>query len=325
MLICYDEYIRRDAFNRKRKEANMSEKKIQMGNNYMSRDEMSTRIAGLQTLLESDVYKESSAELPIAIGVNVEGEIEVEDLVKLTPMLLAGTSGSGANEFLYSLILSLSTLKGPEEVKLFLVDTKKMYSDRLAYVPHIQGSIITEPVKAADAIDWLSGEMMQRYRMFNECGVQSLDAYNEIVSKDVKESGDDNGTERMALPRVIAVIDSLEDIMIYNRTRAELGIVTLLQLGADVGIHVILKTERPSIEGVTSLIKTNISGRIAFALDSKTESLIILDMPGAEKLSGAGDMLFLRSTSKRAERIQTAYISANEISDMIQDIKKRWT
>ena len=234
------------------------------------------------------------------------------NISKLPHLLIAGTTGSGKSVCMNSLILSLLYKARPDEVKLIMIDPKMVELGIYNGIPHLYVPVVTDPKKAAGALQWSVVEMLKRYRAFSEIGVRDLDAYNRIQ----KEQGGET------LPRVVIVIDELADLMLVASKDVEESICRVAQMGRAAGMHLVIATQRPSADVITGLMKANIPSRIAFAVSSALESRIILDQGGAEKLIGFGDMLYSPIGSGKPTRIQGSFVSDEEREDVIQFIKE---
>ena len=250
--------------------------------------------------------------LSFAIGKDISGEGIVGNIAKLPHMLIAGTTGSGKSVCMNSLILSLLFKARPDEVRLIMIDPKMVELGIYNGIPHLYVPVVTDPKKAAGALQWSVVEMLKRYRAFSEVGVRDLENYNKHCIA--------NGEEPM--PQVVIVIDELADLMLVASKEVEESICRVAQMGRAAGMHLVIATQRPSADVITGLMKANIPSRIAFAVSSAMESRIILDQGGAEKLVGMGDMLFSPVGSGKPTRIQGAFVSDEEREDVIQFIKE---
>ncbi len=267
----------------------------------------------LRDVLESDNFKNAEPKLSFALGKNVSGDCVVGDIAALPHLLIAGTTGSGKSVCINSLILSLFYKSTPEEVRLIMIDPKMVELGIYNEIPHLLVPVVTDPKKAAGALQWAVVEMMKRYSTFAEMGVRNLSAYNKQRLEE--------GLELM--PRVVIVVDELADLMIYAAKEVEESICRVAQMGRAAGMHLVIATQRPSADVITGLMKANIPSRIAFAVSSGLESRIILDQMGAEKLIGMGDMLFSPLGVGKPERIQGVFVSDEERERVISFIKDR--
>jgi len=263
----------------------------------------------LRTMLTSDTIKKSKSKLTVSLGLNVAGEPIVADIAKMPHILIAGATGSGKSVCLNSFLATMLFRASPDEVKLILVDPKRVELTGYNGIPHLLTPVIVEPEKVVAALKWAITEMQNRYKTFAEVGVRNIETYNEL-----------SGFQ--AMPYVVIVIDELADIMLFAPREVEECITKLAQMARATGIHLVLATQRPSVDVLTGLIKANIPTRIAFNVTTMIDSRVILDTPGAEKLLGKGDMLYIPPTQSKPTRIQGAYVSDQEIKDLIDFIKQ---
>jgi S-DNA-T family DNA segregation ATPase FtsK/SpoIIIE len=265
----------------------------------------------LRELIESDNFKKAKSKLSFAIGKDIAGNCIVGNISKLPHMLIAGTTGSGKSVCMNSLILSLIYKSTPEEVRLIMIDPKMVELGIYNGIPHLYIPVVTDPKKAAGALQWSVIEMLKRYRLFSEIGVRDLATYNEHQ----KKAGEP------ILPQVVIVIDELADLMLVASKEVEESICRVAQMGRAAGMHLIIATQRPSADVITGLMKANIPSRIAFAVSSAMESRIILDTGGAEKLIGMGDMLYAPLGSGKPLRVQGAFVTDEEREEVINFVK----
>ncbi len=258
----------------------------------------------LRTLITDSNYQNSPDNLLIALGKNVAGAPMYTDLAEMPHMLVAGATGTGKTIFLNSLILSLLYKSTPDNLRIIMVDPKRVEFQNYNDIPHLLCPVIYDAVKTMNALQWLAKEMERRFEVFSEVPTRNLKSYN--ANKSVIASGSQ-------LPYIVLIIDELADLMAAKGKELEAGIVRLAQMARATGIHLVLATQRPSVEVITGLIKANISSRISFQVASQIDSRTVIDTSGAEKLLGAGDMLFLSSKSSRITRIQGPYISEKEV------------
>ena len=247
----------------------------------------------LREIIESSAFQNAKSKLTFAIGKDIGGSCIVGNISKLPHMLIAGTTGSGKSVCMNSLILSLLYKAAPDEVKMIMIDPKMVELGVYNGIPHLYVPVVTDPKKAAGALQWSVVEMLKRYRLFSEMGVRDLATYNSRCTD-----------SKARLPQVVIVIDELADLMIAASKEVEESICRVAQMGRAAGMHLIIATQRPSADVITGLMKANITSRIAFAVSSAMESRIILDQAGAEKLVGMGDMLFSPVGSGKPPRIQ---------------------
>ena len=268
-------------------------------------------IVYLREVIESPEFRNAKSTLTFAIGKDISGKCVVGNIAKLPHMLIAGTTGSGKSVCLNSLLLSLLYKATPEQVRLIMIDPKMVELGIYNGIPHLYVPVVTDPKKAAGALQWAVVEMLKRYRLFSECGVRDLAGYNAHQKK--------TGGETM--PQVVIVVDELADLMLVASKDVEESICRVAQMGRAAGMHLIIATQRPSADVITGLMKANIPSRIAFAVSSAMESRIILDAAGAEKLIGMGDMLYSPLGSGKPMRVQGAFVSDEEREDVIDHIK----
>ena len=266
----------------------------------------------LRDIIDTPKFASAKSKLSFAIGKDISGEGIIGNIAKLPHMLIAGTTGSGKSVCMNSLILSLLYKARPDEVKLIMIDPKMVELGIYNGIPHLYVPVVTDPKKAAGALQWSVVEMLKRYRLFSEIGVRDLENYN----KHCRASG------QPTLPQVVIVIDELADLMMIASKDVEESICRVAQMGRAAGMHLVIATQRPSADVITGLMKANIPSRIAFAVSSTLESRIILDQGGAEKLIGMGDMLFSPVGIGKPIRIQGAYVSDEEREEIIQFIKE---
>ncbi len=274
------------------------------------------KVVYLRSILESKEFQNSKSILPLALGATVLGGPKVVDLVKMPHLLVAGATGAGKSVCLNCLIISILFKRSPKEVKLLLVDPKRIELSSYSDLPHLIHPVITEMELAKSALDWAVNEMEKRYEAMAQLNVRNIESYNAKVLKE-KE------LELEPMPYLVIIIDELADLMLTMGKEIEFNIVRLAQLARASGIHVILATQRPSVDVVTGLIKANFPSRIAFSVTSKHDSRTILDTIGAEYLLGRGDMLF-KPTAGRIQRVHGAYLSDEEINRVIEFWKNNW-
>jgi DNA segregation ATPase FtsK/SpoIIIE, S-DNA-T family len=264
----------------------------------------------LKKIMESDAMKKNPSKLTVSLGLDVSGKSLVADLARMPHVLIAGQTGSGksvaVNTFLCSILLRAS----PSEVKFILVDPKRVELIGYNNIPHLLTPVIVEPDKVVSALRWLMGEMDRRYKLFAQAGARNIDGYNQM-----------SGFQ--ALPFIALVIDELADIMLFSPVEVEDCITRIAQMSRATGIHMVLSTQRPSVDVITGLIKANIPCRIAFAVASQIDSRVILDGPGAEKLLGRGDMLYLPPEQAKPVRIQGAFVSEKDTASLVGFLKNQ--
>ena len=272
----------------------------------------------LRDLLESDEFKNSRSPISFAVGKDIAGKVVVADIAKMPHLLVAGATGSGKSVCINTLIMSIIYKADPEDVKLILVDPKVVELSVYNGIPHLMIPVVTDPKKAAGALNWAVAEMEKRYKLFAEYNVRDLKGFNEKVLRG--ETGED---AEKKLPQIIIIIDELADLMMVAPGEVEGAICRLAQLARAAGLHLILATQRPSVNVITGLIKANMPSRIAFSVSSGVDSRTIIDMNGAEKLLGKGDMLFYPQGYSKPARVQGAFVSDKEVSDVVDYLKNQ--
>ena len=265
----------------------------------------------LGDVIDSDAFRNAKSKLSVAMGKDIGGNVVIGDISKMPHVLIAGTTGSGKSVCINSLILSLLYKSTPEEVKMIMIDPKMVELGIYNGMPHLYVPVVTDPKKAAGALQWSVVEMLKRYRLFSEVGVRDLAGYNAILRQN------DNPT----LPQVVIIIDELADLMMVASKEVEESICRVAQMGRAAGMHLVVATQRPSADVITGLMKANIPSRIAFAVASGMESRIILDQQGAESLVGMGDMLY-SPIGKKPTRVQGAFVSDEEREEIINFVKR---
>ena len=268
-------------------------------------------------VLDSKEFEQSKSKISFAVGKDIGGNRIIGDIAKLPHLLIAGTTGSGKSVCMNSLIISLLFKARPDEVRLIMVDPKMVELGIYNGIPHLLIPVVTDPKKAAGALQWAVTEMMRRYRAMADAGVRDLDSYNKLA-----KSMDD---ERKPMEQVVVVIDELADLMLVAAKEVEESICRIAQMGRASGIHLVIATQRPSADVITGLMKANIPSRIAFAVASAMESRIILDTQGAEKLVGKGDMLYAPLGQGKPKRVQGCFITDEEVQEVVSFIKQSST
>jgi S-DNA-T family DNA segregation ATPase FtsK/SpoIIIE len=279
----------------------------------------------LREVIESRAFKESTSKLTIALGKTIDGLNYVSDLTKMPHLLIAGTTGAGKSVGVNSLLVSILYRARPDEVKLILIDPKRLELGLYEDIPHLATPIIVDPKPAARALRWAVGEMERRYKELASWGVRNIDGYNAERERrnTVKDFGE-TGVAWTRMPYLVIIIDELADLMMTSGHEVEDSITRLAQMARAVGIHMVLATQRPSVDVITGLIKANFPSRISYRVSSKIDSRTILDTNGAEHLLGRGDMLFLPPGSSRLLRVHGAYIDETEINKIVAHIKGQW-
>lgn len=267
----------------------------------------------IKELLDSDYFKKFTSKLAFAVGKDIAGKVLVTDIAKMPHMLIAGATGSGKSVCINSLITSILYKSTPEEVRLILIDPKVVELSIYNNIPHLLIPVVTDPKKASGALNWAVQEMNERYKKFAECNVRDIDRYNEFFQNEPDKK----------MPKIVVVIDELADLMMVSPREVEDAICRLAQMARAAGIHLVVATQRPSVDVITGVIKANIPSRIAFAVSSQMDSRTILDMGGAEKLLGKGDMLFYPVGEAKPLRVQGAFISDKEVENIVEYVKNQ--
>jgi S-DNA-T family DNA segregation ATPase FtsK/SpoIIIE len=277
----------------------------------------------LRELLESEAYHRSLAKLTLALGKTIHGEPYVTDLAMMPHLLIAGSTGTGKSVGLNAMLTSLLYRATPDEVRLILIDPKRLELGVYEEIPHLLTPVVVDPKKASNALRWAVREMEERYKTLAAEGVRNIEQFNRNVRMALAERGALDDDAPKPLPFVVVVIDELADLMMVASNEVEESIARLAQMARAVGIHLILATQRPSVDVITGLIKANLPSRISFRVSSKIDSRTILDGNGAEQLLGKGDMLFLPPASARAVRLHGPYISEQESARLASFLRKQ--
>ena len=272
----------------------------------------------LRELIETDTFKNTSSKIAFAAGKDIAGKTIVADIARMPHLLIAGATGSGKSVCINTIIMSILYKARPDEVKLIMVDPKVVELSIYNGIPHLLLPVVTEPKKAAGALNWAVNEMDTRYKKFAGVGARSLKGYNDIAAKMEFKEGE---VPVEKLPEIVIIIDELADLMMVAPGEVEGAICRLAQLARAAGIHMVIATQRPSVNVITGLIKANVPSRIAFSVSSGVDSRTILDMNGAEKLLGKGDMLYFPSNIPKPIRVQGAFVSDEEVSKVVQFLK----
>ncbi|MBR3600419.1 MAG: DNA translocase FtsK, partial [Lachnospiraceae bacterium] len=272
-------------------------------------------------LLESDNFKNYNSNIAFAVGKDISGQVVVADIAKMPHLLVAGATGSGKSVCINTLIMSIIYKAKPDDVKLIMIDPKQVELSIYNGIPHMLIPVVTDPKKAAGALNWAVMEMTNRYQLFAQYNVRNLQGYNEKVKA---VTGCEEGNEEIKkLPQIILIVDELADLMMVAHHEVEDAIVRLSQLARAAGIHLVIATQRPSVDVITGLIKANVPSRIAMTVSSGVDSRTILDMNGAEKLLGKGDMLFYPTGYPKPVRVQGAFLSDDEIAGVVDFLKSK--
>ena len=268
----------------------------------------SLEVVPLRTMLSSDLMRKTKSKLTVSLGLDVSGNPLIADIGKMPHVLVAGTTGSGKSVLMNSFIASLLFRASPEEVKLILIDPKRVELTGYNGIPHLMVPVIVDVEKILSALKWATNEMDRRYKTFAERGVRNIDGYNELAGF-------------QALPYIVIFIDELADLMAFAPVEVEDTIARLAQMARATGMHLVVSTQRPSVDVITGLIKANIPCRIAFNVTSMIDSRVIIDGPGAEKLLGRGDMLYIPPEQAKPTRIQGAFVSEKEVKRLVDFLK----
>ena len=263
----------------------------------------------IREMLESDAFKNAKSKLTVGLGKDIGGNGVIGGIAKMPHVLIAGQTGSGKSVCVNSIIMSILYKSSPEEVKLIMIDPKVVELSNYNGIPHLLTPVVTDSKKAASALHWAVAEMERRYKAFADNHVREINSYNAQAAE--------------KMPFIVIIIDELADLMMVAKVDVEDAILRLAQKARAAGIHLILATQRPSVDVITGIVKANIPSRIAFAVSSQTDSRTILDMGGAEKLLGKGDMLFYPIGTNKPVRVQGAFVSDGELNKIVDFIKKQ--
>ena len=279
-------------------------------------------MVALRDLFESDEFQNHPSKIAFATGKDIAGKTVVSDIAKMPHLLVAGATGSGKSVCMNTIIMSILYKAHPDEVKLIMIDPKVVELSVYNGIPHLFIPVVTDPKKAAGALNWAVAEMTDRYNKFAEYGVRDLKGYNKKIEA-LEGIEDENKPKK--LPQIVIIVDELADLMMVAPGEVEDAICRLAQLARACGIHLIIATQRPSVNVITGLIKANMPSRIAFSVSSGVDSRTILDMNGAEKLLGKGDMLFYPQGYTKPARVQGAFVSDEEVADVVDFLKNKNT
>ncbi|MEI8172376.1 MAG: DNA translocase FtsK 4TM domain-containing protein [Deltaproteobacteria bacterium] len=287
----------------------------------------------LKDVLDNEAFLESPFKLPIVLGEDIVGTPVITDLTRMPHLLIAGTTGSGKSVSLNAMICSILFKTPPEDVKFLMIDPKRLELSAYEGIPHLIHPVVVDPKKAAQVLKWAVEEMERRYKVIVELGVKNIEAFNRIIEKTPKEKitpSPETGEARLAdgkmptkLPYIVIIIDELADLMMVAQRHVEESLARLAQMARAAGIHLILATQRPSVDVITGVIKANFPTRISFQVSSKVDSRTILDQLGAENLLGSGDMLYMPPGSSKLARIHGPYVSDKEIERIVDFVKKQ--
>ncbi|OGY28258.1 MAG: hypothetical protein A3F33_02780 [Candidatus Woykebacteria bacterium RIFCSPHIGHO2_12_FULL_43_10] len=270
---------------------------------------ISPEIVVLKSILASPVMQKAKSKLAFALGLDISGEPIVSDIAKMPHCLIAGSTGSGKSVCINALIASLLFRTTPSELRLIMVDPKIVELSVYNGIPHLLTPVITESAKVLSALKWAMGEMDRRYKLFAEVGSRNIESYNEM-----------SGFQ--AIPYIVIIIDELADLMMFAPVEVEDSITRIAQMARATGMHLVLATQRPSVDIITGVIKANIPTRLAFNVTSQVDSRVIIDQPGAEKLLGKGDMLYVPPDASKPQRIQGAFVAEHELNKLLEFLKK---
>ncbi|MDR3242759.1 MAG: DNA translocase FtsK, partial [Clostridiales Family XIII bacterium] len=296
-------------------------------------------LVALREIISAAEFKTADSKISFAVGKDIAGKNIVADLKSMPHLLIAGSTGAGKSVCINSIIISLLYKAKPDEVKLVLIDPKVVELVGYNGIPHLLVPVVTEAGKASAALNWAVAEMTDRYKKFAKAGVRDLASYNKYIADKISETGDGGAEETEGksfgetmsgfeaeteiLPQIVIIIDELADLMMASPSQVEESICRLAQMARAAGMHLIVATQRPSVDVITGLIKANIPSRIAFAVSSQFDSRTILDMGGAEKLVGKGDMLFSPLGFAKPVRVQGSFVSDSEVNGVIEFVKKQ--
>lgn len=272
----------------------------------------------MRELIDSEDYRKAKGKLSFAVGKDIEGNIVIGNIASMPHMLIAGTTGSGKSVFTNSIILNILFHATPDEVKLILIDPKKVEFPMYNGIPHLLIPVVTEPLKAAGALGWAVNEMMRRYKLFEANGTKNIEDYNEMVAEMIANDPD---CERTPLAQIVIVVDEFADLMLAAKNEVEESVMRLAQLARAAGMHMLIATQSPRVDVLTGLIKANIPSRTALMVSNNTDSRVILDEVGAEKLLGKGDMLYKPVGFPKPMRIQSGFASTAEIRGIVDFLK----
>jgi DNA segregation ATPase FtsK/SpoIIIE, S-DNA-T family len=277
----------------------------------------------LRELLQSEAYERSASKLTLALGKTIHGEPYVTDLATMPHLLIAGSTGTGKSVGLNAMLTSILYRATPDDVRMIMIDPKRLELGMYEDIPHLLTPVVVDPKKASNAVRWAVREMEERYKTLAGEGVRNIEQYNRNIRLVLEETGNKDPDGPKTLPFIVVVIDELADLMMVARNEVEESIARLAQMARAVGIHLILATQRPSVDVITGLIKANLPSRISFRVSSKIDSRTILDGNGAEQLLGKGDMLFLPPASSRCIRLHGPYISEQESARLASFLRKQ--
>jgi len=278
----------------------------------------------LRDIIESVEFQGSHSKLTMALGKDIVGKIAIADLAKMPHLLIAGQTGSGKSVAVNAMIISILYKASPEDVKFIMVDPKRLELGLYEDIPHLLTPVVTEPKRASNALKWATNEMESRYKLLATVGVRNIEQYNVLVRKPkTLDLFPEEAEERKPLPFIVIVIDELADLMMVASKDVEDSIMRLAQMARAVGIHLIVATQRPSVDVLTGVIKANFPSRISFRVAQKVDSRTILDQMGAQQLLGKGDMLFIPPGSSKMIRVHAPFVSEEETAEIVQHLKSQ--
>ncbi|NLG26576.1 MAG: DNA translocase FtsK, partial [Chloroflexi bacterium] len=266
-----------------------------------------TSVVGLRSVMEADEFQRVRSRLAIALGRDVSGRAVADDLTKLPHLLIAGATGSGKSVCINALIACLICRNSPDDLRMLMIDPKRVELALYSGIPHLLAPVIVEPERVVSALNWVTHEMDRRYQVFSRVGVRNLQGYNKAA--------DANGEPH--LPYIVVFVDELADLMMVAAEDVERLLCRIAQMARATGIHLVIATQRPSVDVLTGLIKANFPARMAFAVTSQVDSRVVLDTPGADKLLGRGDALYMAPDSPKLARIQGCYVSDLELTRLV--------
>ena len=281
---------------------------------------------GLREVLESQEFRNTESKLALPLGKNISGKPVVSDLAEMPHLLIAGTTGSGKSVFINSVISSMLFRMTPNELRLLMIDPKRVELNAYDGIPHLMAPVVTDVMRAPAYLKWALREVDKRYKKLANLGVRNIESYNRYLEKHPEVIGkamEDDNLVHGKLPFIVIIVDELADLMLVASTEVEASITRLAQIARAAGVHILISTQRPSVNVITGLIKANFPCRLSFRVASKVDSRTILDMNGAENLLGRGDMLFLDINAAKPTRIQGCYVGENEIEKLVDFIKRR--
>jgi len=279
------------------------------------------QVVALREILADQAYQKSASRLTIALGKDIMGTPVVNDLARMPHLLIAGATGSGKSVGLNAMILSILYKATPEQVRFLLIDPKRIELSTYEDIPHLLHPVVVNPKEATAALHWAVAEMERRYELLSELGVRNIDGYNQKVKTRKPAPGEDPAALPRPLPYLVIVIDELADLMLVSSRDTEEYLIRLAQKARASGIHLLVATQRPSVDVITGLIKANFPTRVAFQVSSRADSRVVLDSMGAERLLGMGDLLFLPPGTSRLKRIHGAYVTEEEVARVVDFLK----